>query len=195
MEALFFKTQTELRKWFQQNHLNEQEVWIGFYNKKSGKESIVWQQTVDEALCVGWIDGIRKKINEDSYCNRVTPRRKRSNWSDVNIKRIQELIAVGLVNDEGKAAFYNRDLTKQKSASFEQEKVEFTAIHLKKFKANKTAWNYFSNRTKTYQKQANWHIISAKQEETQLRRLKTLIQDSENGIDIKHLRRPTPKSK
>ncbi|HRB93148.1 MAG TPA: hypothetical protein PLT17_07065, partial [Chitinophagales bacterium] len=116
-----------MRKWFQQNYLKETEAWIGFYNKKSKKQSITWKQLVDEALCFGWIDGIRKKIDEDSYCNRITPRRKNSNWSAININRIQELMLAKLVMDKGKDEFLNRNITKQKSASFEQEKIEFTA--------------------------------------------------------------------
>ena len=102
MNVLFFKSSSELRNWFQKNYLKEQEAWIGFYNKKSEKQSITWTQLVDEALCFGWIDGIRKKIDADSYCNRITPRRKRSNWSNNNIKRIEELIELGLVTEEGR---------------------------------------------------------------------------------------------
>ncbi|MFN8283043.1 MAG: YdeI/OmpD-associated family protein [Chitinophagales bacterium] len=192
--VLFFTTPAELREWFQKNHLTLEEAWIGFYNIKSKKQGINWKELVDEALCFGWIDGIRKKLDEDSYCNRITPRRKSSNWSDINIKRIQELMQAGLVSEQGKHVFLNRDLRKQKTASFEQETVEFPAAYLKKFKGNQSAWNYFSKRTKTYQKQATWYVISAKQEETRLRRLEMLMQDSENSIDIKPLRRPDKKS-
>ncbi|MFN8297031.1 MAG: YdeI/OmpD-associated family protein [Chitinophagales bacterium] len=192
MDVLFFKTQAELRKWFQKNHLKESEAWIGFYNKKSGKQGISWQQLVDEELCFGWIDGIRKKIGEDTYCNRITPRKKRSNWSNVNIKRIQELMDIGLVCEQGKHVFHTRDLTKQNSASFEQEKVEFPDIYLKTFKANKVAWKFFDAQTNTYKKQATWYVISAKQEETRLRRLEILINDSKNLLHIKPLRRNKP---
>lgn len=192
MEILFFKTQAELRKWFLKNHLTAPEAWIGFYNKKSGKEGITWTQLVDEELCFGWIDGIRKKIDEDSYCNRITPRRKRSNWSDVNIKRIQELIEAGLVQEQGRHVFHNRDLSKQKSASFEQEKVEFPAVLLKKFRTNRVAWKFFEAQSNSYKKQATWYVTSAKQEETKVRRLEMLIQDSENHLHIKYLRRNKP---
>ena len=189
MQPLFFKTQSELRKWFQQNYLKETEAWIGFYNKKSKKQSITWKQLVDEALCFGWIDGIRKKIDEDSYCNRITPRRKNSIWSAININRIQELMLAKLVMDKGKDEFLNRNITKQKSASFEQEKIEFTAIQLNQFKANQQAWHFFEKQTNSYKKQATWHVISAKQTETKLRRLEILIADSENQLHIKLLRR------
>lgn len=189
MNVLFFKTQAELRKWFQKNYLKETEAWIGFYNKKSGKQGITWQQLVDEELCFGWIDGIRKKIDEDSYCNRITPRRKSSNWSNVNIRRIRELIEAGLVNEQGKQVFHNRDLRKQQSASFEQEKIEFPEHFTGKFKANKAAWKFFDAQTNSYRKQATWYVISAKQETTQQKRLEILINDSENSLHIKPLRR------
>ncbi len=192
MNVLFFNSQQELRKWFQKNHLIEQEAWIGFYNKKSTKQSITWTQLVDEELCFGWIDGIRKKIDDESYCNRITPRRKRSNWSDVNIKRIEALIALDLVTEQGKHVFHTRDLTKQKSASFEQEKIEFSQEHIKQFKTQKTAWKFFEMQTNTYKRQATWHVISAKQEITQQKRLEILINDSETGVHIKHLRRNKP---
>lgn len=192
MNVLFFNSQQELRKWFQENYLKEDEAWIGFYNKKSIKQSITWTQLVDEELCFGWIDGIRKKIDDESYCNRITPRRKRSNWSDVNIKRIEALIELDLVTEQGKHVFHTRDLTKQKSASFEQEKIEFSQKHIKQFKTNKTAWKFFEMQTNTYKKQATWHVISAKQELTQQKRLETLINDSEAGVYIKQLRRNKP---
>lgn len=195
MNVLFFNSQQELRKWFQENYLKEDEAWIGFYNKKSIKQSITWTQLVDEELCFGWIDGIRKKIDDESYCNRITPRRKRSNWSDVNIKRIEALIALDLVTEQGKHVFHTRDLTKQKSASFEQEKIEFSQEHIKQFKTQKTAWKFFEMQTNTYKKQATWHVISAKQEITQQKRLEILINDSETGVHIKHLRRNKPEKK
>ncbi|HUM52429.1 MAG TPA: YdeI/OmpD-associated family protein [Chitinophagales bacterium] len=195
MNVLFFNSQKELRKWFQKNYLIEQEAWIGFYNKKSTKQSITWQQLVDEELCFGWIDGIRKKIDGESYCNRITPRRKRSNWSDINIKRIEALIALDLVTEQGKHVFHTRDLTKQKSASFEQEKVELPSNFLKQFKTNKIAWTFFDTQINSYKKAAIWHIISAKQEETQRRRLEALINDSEKGHHLKHLRRNKPEKK
>lgn len=195
MTPKYFKTPEDLRNWFQENYLIEKEVFVAFYNKASGKKSITWHEAVGEALCFGWIDSVARKIDIDSHCNRFTPRRLKSNWSDVNIKRIGELIEKGLVTEEGKLSFYNRDLNKQKSASFEQEKVEFPTNFLKIFRTNKIAWQFFDVQTKSYKKQATWHVISAKQEETQLRRLNILINDSENHIHIKQLRRTPQKMK
>lgn len=195
MTPIYFKTSEDLRKWFQKNYLNEKEVFVAFYNKASGKKSITWYEAVGEALCFGWIDSVARKIDIDSHCNRFSPRRLKSNWSDVNIKRIEDLIEKGLVTEEGKQIFYNRDLTKQKSASFEQEKVEFSVEFLKIFRTNKIAWHFFEAQTNSYKKQATWHVISAKQAETQLRRLDILINDSENHIHIKQLRRTPQKMK
>jgi uncharacterized protein YdeI (YjbR/CyaY-like superfamily) len=192
MNVQYFKTPADLRKWFQKNYLKEKEVFIAYYKKSTGKQTITWYEAVGEALCFGWIDGVASKIDEDSYCNRFTPRRLKSNWSDINIKRIEELIKQGLVTEEGKHLFYNRDLSKQKSASFEQEKVELPANYLKKFKANKSAWKYFETQTNTYKKQSIWYVISAKQEETRLRRLEILINDCKNHVHIKPLRRNKP---
>ncbi len=186
---LFFKTQAELRKWFQQNYLNETEAWIGFYNKKSNKIGITWKQLVDEALCFGWIDGIRKKIDDDCYCNRITPRKKKSNWSAINIQRIQELIDAGLVSELGKQVFFNRDLSKQQAASYEHEQVVFPDELLQKLKSNKKAWQYFEAQSNSYKKAAIVHVMGAKQLETQLRRMEILINDSENHLHLKHLRR------
>lgn len=195
MDVVFFKSSSELRKWFHKNHLTSTELWVGFHRKQTGKQVFTWPEAVDEALCVGWIDGIRKKVDEESYCNRFTPRKKSSNWSNVNIKRIQELMEAGLVLEAGKKTFETRDLRRQQSASFEQEKVEFTPAYLKKFKANKNAWKFYEAQTNTYKKQSAWYVISAKQEETRLRRLDLLIYDSENGIHIKPLRRADTKPK
>lgn len=195
MEVVFFKSSAELRKWFHKNHSTSTELWVGFHRKQTGKQVFTWPEAVDEALCVGWIDGIRKKVDEESYCNRFTPRKKSSNWSNVNIKRIQELMEAGLVLEAGKKAFETRDLRKQQSASFEQEKVEFPPAYLKKFKANKIAWKFYEAQTNSYKKQSAWYVISAKQEETRLRRLALLIYDCENGIHIKPLRRNKPEKK
>ena len=189
MLPIFFKIQEELRKWFEKNYLKETEAWIGFYNKKSGNQSITWQQLVDEELCFGWIDGIRKKIDDESYCNRITPRRKNSHWSQVNINRIQALMEAGLVKEEGKKVFRNRNISKQKLSSFEQKTVELPTAFKKQFQANKKAWQFFEQQSNSYKKQAIWHVISAKLEETKHRRLKQLIQDSEQQLRLNQFRR------
>ena len=187
MAAKFFKTQAELRKWFQKNHLKKKELIVGYYKKATGKKSITWKESVDEALCFGWIDSIRKSIDEESYSNRFTPRKKKSNWSNVNIARIKELMDAGLVTEEGRRIFENRDPAKSNSASYEQNEIKLPAAFEKQFRANKKAWTYFQSQNNTYRKTATWWVIKAKQEATQLKRLETLIKDSENGQFIKPL--------
>jgi uncharacterized protein YdeI (YjbR/CyaY-like superfamily) len=180
----FFPTQSDLRKWFTRNHKQSDEIWVGYYKKDTGKKSITWQESVDEALCFGWIDGIRKSINEESYKIRFTPRRKGSNWSAVNIKRIKELIKLGLVKPAGLKVFKNRDAKKDEQYSFEQQKVELPKTFEKKIKANSKAWEYFIKLPPYAKRLSTWWVISAKREETKLKRLDILIQCSEEGRKI-----------
>jgi len=160
----FFPTQSDLRKWFEKNHNKADELWAGYYKKSTGKPSITWQESVDEALCFGWIDGIRKSIDEESYKIRFTPRRKGSIWSAVNIKRIKELIKLGLVKPAGLEAFKKRDEKKAKLYSFEQEKVKLPKEYEKKIRANKKAWEYFQELTSYAKRVSTWWVISAKKE-------------------------------
>jgi uncharacterized protein YdeI (YjbR/CyaY-like superfamily) len=183
-KIVFFPTKSKLRKWFEKNHDKVDELWIGYYKKGTGKPSITWQESVDEALCFGWIDGIRKSIDEESYMIRFTPRRKDSIWSAVNTKRIKELIKLGLVNPAGLEAFNKRDEKKTNRYSFEQKNVKFPKEFEKKFKANKKAWTYFQKLPPSARRPSKWWVISAKKEETKLRRLDTLIQCSEEGRKI-----------
>jgi uncharacterized protein YdeI (YjbR/CyaY-like superfamily) len=180
----FFPTQSHLRKWFEKNHKKANELWVGYYKKNTGKPSITWQESVDEALCFGWIDGIRKSINEESYKIRFTPRRKGSNWSAVNIKRIKELIKLGLVKPAGLEVFKNRDAKKDEQYSFEQQKVELPKTFEKKIKANSKVWEYFIKLPPYAKRLSTWWVISAKREETKLKRLDILIQCSEEGRKI-----------
>jgi uncharacterized protein YdeI (YjbR/CyaY-like superfamily) len=180
----FFPTQSDLRKWFTRNHKQSDEIWVGYYKKDTGEKSITWQESVDEALCFGWIDGIRKSINEESYKIRFTPRRKGSNWSAVNIKRIKELIKFGLVKPAGLEVFKNRDAKKDEQYSFEQQKVELPKTFEKKIKANSKAWEYFIKLPPYAKRLSTWWVISAKREETKLKRLDILIQCSEEGRKI-----------
>jgi uncharacterized protein YdeI (YjbR/CyaY-like superfamily) len=185
MEPLFFATTAELRAWFEANHDKLQEQWIGYYKKDSGKPSITWQESVDVALCFGWIDGVRKSIDKESYTNRFTPRRKGSNWSDINIKRVQELTEMGLMHPNGLKAFEARKETNSVVYSYEQrDNSEFDAESLALFQANEVAWAYFQNAAPSYQKAAIWWVISAKQPETRQRRLSQLIEDSAAGRPV-----------
>lgn len=184
----FFKTEADLRKWFEKYHAKKEELWLGYYKKSSGKPSVTYSEAVDQALCFGWIDGIRKSIDDEKFCQRFTPRRPKSIWSAVNLKKIDTLFKRGLMTTAGMKAYNERDLSKTNQYSFEQEKHELPVKYEKRFKANKTAWENFHKFPPSYRKPAIWWVISAKQEETRLRRLDTLIDDSENGLRIKQLR-------
>lgn len=185
----FFKSQAEWRGWLKKNHDKVDEIWIGFYKINSGKKGITYKEALDEALCFGWIDGVRYGIDELSYKNRFTPRRPKSNWSDVNIKRINELIELGLVAPSGLKAFKEGGEYGASRYSFEAKTRELAPDYVKKFMQNKTAWEFYNTQPPSYRKSANWWVMSAKQEETRLKRLAVLIQDSENKLRIKPMRR------
>jgi uncharacterized protein YdeI (YjbR/CyaY-like superfamily) len=191
----FFKTTIALRKWLEKNHSKKDELWMGYHKKSSGKPGVTYKQALDEMLCFGWIDGIAKGIDDEKYCQRYTPRRAKSIWSAVNIKKIEELTKAGLMHEVGFAAFNNRDHTRTGLYSGEQKEIKFPAAFLKMLKANKKAWEYFSKMPPGYRKNATWWVISAKQEETKLRRMKTLIADSEAGRKIGPLMTAKEKAK
>jgi uncharacterized protein YdeI (YjbR/CyaY-like superfamily) len=185
MKLIFFPTQKDLRKWFEKNHKKEKELWAGFYKVSSGKPSITWSQSVDEAICFGWIDGIRKSVDEESYCIRFTPRNPKSNWSAINIKKAKALIEFGQIKPEGLRLFNLRNEEKSKVYSYENAAVEFEKSFEKKFKANKNAWKYFQSAPPSYRKVTTRWVMSAKQEATRLKRLNELIIDSAAGKKIK----------
>ena len=188
MKLIFFENQAQLRKWFEKNYRSKIELYVGFYKTKSGKPSITWPQSVNEALCFGWIDGVRKSIDDDSYYIRFTPRKPTSIWSGINIKKMEEFIRLGLVKPAGLAAFEQRQEHKSRIYSYEKEPVKLSADLEKKFKANKKAWEFFSTQAFSYQKAAlNW-VMSAKQEATTISRFNNLLADSKAGLRVKHLR-------
>lgn len=193
MKPIFFKNQSDLRKWFEKNADTAKELLIGYYRVATGKPSITWPQSVDEALCFGWIDSIRNSIDDESYTIRFTPRKPNSIWSAVNIKKIEELKKLGLMKPKGLELFNNRNENKQNLYSFERSLVELSPEFEKKFKANKKAWKYFQQMPPSYRKPCiNW-VMSAKQEETKLSRLATLINDSEAERKIKGMDYPKKK--
>lgn len=193
MDPVYFSSPAELRKWFEKNHLKEKELLVGFYKTSTGRPTISWSESVDQALCFGWIDGVRRSIDDKRYCIRFTPRKTGSIWSAVNIGKIEELTKKGLMTPAGMESFNQRNKEKSKLYSYEREKVELSPAFLKKFKSNKPAWNFFSLQPPSYQKPAiNW-VMSAKQEATRNSRLSSLIADSESGLRIKQLRRDVKK--
>lgn len=175
MKPTFFKTPPDLRQWFEKHHDKEQELLVGFHKKDSGKRSITWPESVDEALCFGWIDGIRRGVDEFSYTIRFTPRRARSVWSAVNIKRVGELSKQERMKPAGLQAFAARKENRSGIYSYEQRTAELPEPYLRLVKKNKAAWKFFEEQPPSYRKAANWWVLSAKKEETRLSRLDKLI--------------------
>jgi len=178
MTATFFSNQTKFRDWLKKNHDKKQELWVGYYKKASGLPSMTWSESVDEALCFGWIDGIRKSIDEVSYKIRFTPRNPKSAWSAVNIKKVAELTKLDLMQPTGIKAFEKRDEKNSNIYSFEQKSVKLAKEYEQKFKKNKRAWSYFVSAAPSYKKVTTRWVMSAKKDETRLRRLNILIEHS-----------------
>jgi uncharacterized protein YdeI (YjbR/CyaY-like superfamily) len=181
MEIVFFPTPPDLQKWFRSNYATERELWIGFYKKNSGKPSITWPESVDEALCVGWIDGIRKSIDEESYMIRFTPRRRASVWSAVNIKRVEVLTNEKRMQPSGLSAFAARRENRSGIYSYEQRSELLPEPYAGRLRKNEKAWKFFQAQPPSYRKTIGWWVVSAKQEETRLKRLQKLIAESASG--------------
>ena len=179
----FFKTQKDFRIWFEQYHLTETELWVGFYKVSSGKQSITWPQSVDEALCFGWIDGVRYSIDSESYKIRFSQRRPTSIWSPINIQKVKDFTQQGLMYPAGIAIFEKRTEEKSQAYSYLKSEINFSTSFEEVFKANTKAWEYFQTLAPSYKKPSiNW-VMSAKQESTQIKRLNELIADSEAGTN------------
>lgn len=189
LKPKFFNAASKFRQWLAANYDQASELWVGYYKKDSGKPSLTWPESVDEALCFGWIDGIRKSVDEVSYTIRFTPRKPRSSWSAVNIKRATELAELGLMQPAGLKAFQNRQEARSAVYAYEQRGQKLDGAHERKLQANKKAWAFFQAQPPSYQKAASWWVISAKKEETRLKRLATLIEDSANGRTVPPLTR------
>lgn len=188
MAPSFFATPLHFRKWLQKNHTTKMELIVGFYKVSSGKKSITWSESVDQALCFGWIDGIRKSIDEESYCIRFTPRKPASIWSSVNINKIELLKTQGLMHPKGIESFEKRKDDKSGIYAYEKATVTLSKDFEKKLKTNKKAFSFFKSMSPTYQKIATNWVMSAKQEVTRIKRLNDLINDSEAGLKIKSQR-------
>ena len=186
----FFETPDDFRRWLRTNHRTAQELWVGFHKKDSGLPSITWPEAVDEALCFGWIDGVRKRVNADSYMNRFTPRRKNSVWSAVNTRRVAGLIRQRRMRAAGLKAFQARDAATASRHSFERTQARLDAPLAARFRANRPAWRFFESQPAGYRQIAIWFVMSAKQEATRARRLERLMTDSAAGRRIGLLQRP-----
>lgn len=195
MKPTFFPSPSKFRQWLAANHDKASELWVGYYKKDSGQPSLTWPESVDEALCFGWIDGVRKSIDEVSYMIRFTPRKPGSIWSAVNIKRAAELIELGLMQPAGLKAFQNRQEARSAVYAYEQRGQKLDGAYERKLRANKKAWAFFQAQPPSYQKAASWWVISAKQEETRLKRLEKLIEDSASGRTVPPLTRRVASAK
>ena len=178
---LFFPTPADFRAWLAEHHQKRDEQWVGYYKKGTGLPSITWPESVDEALCYGWIDGLRKSMDEKRYKIRFTPRRPGSHWSARNLGRMKHLIAEGLVTEQGMAAYRRRSPARQRQAAHEQGQVTLPPEYEEKLRADPRAWRYFQEARPSYRKQATWWVVSAKREETRLRRLGILVESSAEG--------------
>jgi uncharacterized protein YdeI (YjbR/CyaY-like superfamily) len=181
---VYFKSSTEFRRWLSKNHDKQSEVWIGMYKVASGKKGITYKEALDEALCFGWIDGVRKSADAESYVQRFTPRTAKSYWSAVNTKRVGELKKLGRMHGSGLSAFERRDTAAAARYSFERESTVFDPAALKQFKASQKAWKHFESEAPWYRRVVTHWVISAKKPETRQRRLETLIQDCAAGRRI-----------
>ena len=179
---MFFPEPARFRAWLTKHHAAAREIWVGFHKKGSGRPSLTWPESVDEALCFGWIDGIRKRLDADRYVIRFTPRKRTSTWSAVNIKRIGELIARGRVRPAGLEAYAKRSEARSATYSYEQRAgATLGAALTKQFRSHRAAWAFFQEQPPWYRRTCTWWIVSAKREETRLRRLSSLIESSAKG--------------
>ncbi len=196
MGPTFFPTPADFQRWLEAHHAQEAELWVGFYKVGSGRPSLTWPESVDEVLCFGWIDGVRKKLDEESYVIRFTPRKPTSIWSAKNLARVEELIAEGRMHPPGRALYEARDPEKQRVYSFERRReAKLDAEQAARFRADAAAWEFFQAQPPWYRRTALHWVQSAKRPETQERRLDTLIEDSAAGLRVGPLRRPGGGSK
>ena len=184
MNPAFFKTQIDFRNWLADNFKIETEKLVAYYKIGSGKPSMTWSESVDQALCFGWIDGITKSINEESYCVRFTPRRKNSVWSAKNIKKVEALKKMGLMLPAGIESYENRTENRSAVYAFENDALELRDDLRDKFMANAAAWEFFQKQAPSYKRTCFYSIMTAKQEKTKLTRLERLINASRLGAKL-----------
>ena len=184
MKIVFFRSPADFRNWLKKHHASATELWVGYYKKSSGRPSITWPESVDEALCVGWIDGIRKSVDDISYKIRFSPRKPGSIWSPVNIRRAQALVEEGRMQPPGLKAFQARKEYKSGIYSYEQRRDQLEEPYASLMSKNKAAWDFFQAQPASYRKAAGWYVVGAKKDETRLKRLEKLIEDSAKGKRI-----------
>lgn len=181
LAPVFFNSSGSFRKWLEENHQTETELLVGYYKVSTKKPSLSWSESVDEALCFGWIDGVRRSINDESYCIRCTPRNPKSTWSAVNINKVNELTRLGKMPPAGLAAFGKRTEVRSAIYSYETRPEKMDAELETRFQENSKAWIFFSAQAPSYQKTRFYWVMSGKQESTRKARLAKLIEASETG--------------
>jgi uncharacterized protein YdeI (YjbR/CyaY-like superfamily) len=184
VEPIYFETPEKFRAWLKRNHAKSTELWVGFHKKGSGLPSMTWPESVDEALCFGWIDGIRKSVDETSYTIRFTPRKPTSHWSNVNIARVAVLRAEGRTTEAGLRAFEARTEARSGQSSFEQRVETLDPESERLFRENAAAWAHYTSQPPSYRRQVNWWIVSAKKPETREKRLRRLVDACAAGIPL-----------
>jgi uncharacterized protein YdeI (YjbR/CyaY-like superfamily) len=182
MKPTFFTSPEKFRQWLEENHDRVNELLVGFHKKDSGKKSITYTEALDEALCFGWIDGVRKSLDDTSYTIRFTPRKPKSIWSLINVNHVERLKKEGRMAEPGLKAYALRDPKRTGIYAFENRPKEFSPAYEKKFRANKAAWEFFETLPPSLRRTYIFWIMSAKKEETQLHRLELLIASSEKGV-------------
>lgn len=193
--VVFFESPARLRAWFEANHETATELWVGQHRKRTGRPSVTWAEVVDQCLCFGWIDSVRYSLDNDSFAQRITPRRKGSNWSAVNIKRVAQLEEAGLVHPKGRAAFAAREDAKSRGYSYETRSRGADHELGAAFRKHPEARRFFEAQAPWYRRAAAHWVVSAKREETRARRLRELIDRSRAGEKVRPLRpRPSPRS-
>jgi uncharacterized protein YdeI (YjbR/CyaY-like superfamily) len=192
MKPTFFKSGADFRAWLEKRHRDAAELVLGFHKKGSTKKGVTYQEALDEALAFGWIDGVRHALDADSYTIRFSPRKPRSIWSAVNIRRIAELTAASRMADAGLEAFGKRDERRSAIYSYERDGAELDAESSKQFKADKKAWAFYRAQAPWYQRTSTHWVVTAKRPETRARRLAMLIRCSRNGERLPHLTRKAP---
>lgn len=178
MKPRYFKSQADFRSWLEKHHAIERELWVGFYKKASGRKGLAYLEAVDEALCFGWIDGIKKRVDDDSFMHRFTPRTKTSSWSLVNTKRVAALTKLGLMAAAGLKAFRERDRKRSGVYLYEQRDRDLDPEYQRRFKADARAWMFFQAQPPGYRRLATMWIMTAKKEETRLKRLEAIMKAS-----------------
>jgi len=189
MEPIFFPTPAKWRAWLKKHHASKAELLVGFYKRDSGKPSITWPESVDQALCFGWIDGVRRRVDAVAYTIRFTPRKVTSTWSAINVRRVAELEAEGLVHEAGRKVFVARHKSQAQGYSIKNDRkdVKLSPADARVFKANKKAWAWYQQQPPWYQRQAAWYIASAKQAATRARRLARIIDDNARQRTVKEM--------